>query len=287
MSPLLVLTPLVLLAAGPELALEPPEARPGDPVRVRWAPPAATASVAWAELLGHRFALPRRPDGYRGWLALPIEAEPGTAPVSVRAGAEQATIDLAVRGRDFAKSRLRVAPRFTQRKRPPALQRRIEAERASMRAVWARPPSPAREVRRFRSPLRGRVRLTGRYGTRRVFNGQTRSRHYGLDFAGPVGRRVYAAAPGEVVRVEDRFYSGRTVVIDHGGGLHSLYFHLSRVEVARGEAVRVGQVIGAVGASGRVTGPHLHLSVAVRAVPRDGGAPRGLYVDPEALLDLP
>jgi murein DD-endopeptidase MepM/ murein hydrolase activator NlpD len=122
------------------------------------------------------------------------------------------------------------------------------------------------------------------YGTRRVFNGELKSRHYGLDLRGRVGTPVFSVLGGRVVLVAERFFSGGTVVVDHGGGLFSLYFHLSRWNVKVGDAVARGARIGAVGRSGRVTGPHLHLGVAVRAEPGDGAAPRGLFVDPEPIL---
>lgn len=267
------------------LQLLPPDPRPGDPVRLRWSSVSSTVSEARAEAFGFAFVLPKAPDGgFEGWMALPIEAEPGPVEVRVQAGARSARGRLRVRRRKFSASQLRVAPKFTQPERPPELEARIEAERASIRRVWAREPSPVRRFEDFAAPLKGRLRRTGRYGARRVFNGTTQSRHYGLDLAGPVGRPVYATAPGRVVLVEDRFYSGRTVVIDHGGGLLSLYFHLSRTHVEVGTELQAGDRLGAVGKSGRVTGPHLHLSVAVRAEALEGGEVRGLYVEPEALL---
>jgi murein DD-endopeptidase MepM/ murein hydrolase activator NlpD len=114
------------------------------------------------------------------------------------------------------------------------------------------------------------------FGTRSVFNGQPRSPHGGADFLSPAGTPVHAPAGGRVLLARDLYYTGNSVVIDHGAGLVSLFAHLSRIDVSDGAAVQTGQVIGLVGATGRVTGPHLHWSV------RAGGA----RVDPLSLLAI-
>ncbi|HEU4565965.1 MAG TPA: M23 family metallopeptidase, partial [Gemmatimonadaceae bacterium] len=101
-------------------------------------------------------------------------------------------------------------------------------------------------------------RITSRFGAGREFNGAVRSRHTGVDFAGATGAPVRAANRGVVALVADFFLAGRAVYIDHGAGLVTGYFHLSRADVAVGDTVSRGQVIGRVGATGRVTGPHLH-----------------------------
>src|SRR5690606_28296371 len=109
-----------------------------------------------------------------------------------------------------------------------------------------------------------------------VFNGSLASVHYGLDLRGAVGAPIHAANAGVVVMVRDCFTSGNTVIVDHGAGLYTLYFHLSRFDVTEGQRVERGQLLGAVGSTGRVTGPHLHWSVHVD----------GRYVDPQRLLEL-
>ena len=104
---------------------------------------------------------------------------------------------------------------------------------------------------------------SSRFGLRRTFNGKLQSRHLGLDIDGSLGRPVRAIGAGRVVLVAQRYYSGLTVVIDHGLRLFSMYYHLSAAEVEPGQRVSKGQRIGRVGRSGRVTGPHLHLSFKV------------------------
>ncbi|MGH7503322.1 MAG: M23 family metallopeptidase [Longimicrobiales bacterium] len=120
------------------------------------------------------------------------------------------------------------------------------------------------------------TRITSRFGSGREFNGQIHSRHTGTDLAGTSGAPVLAAARGVVALVDTFYLAGNVIYIDHGAGLVSAYFHLSAQEVAAGDTVTAGQPIGRVGATGRVTGPHLHWVV------RYGG----ISVDPMSLFDL-
>jgi len=106
-------------------------------------------------------------------------------------------------------------------------------------------------------------RLSGRFGLRRFFNGEERNPHSGLDFAVPAGTPVKAPADGVVTIVDDYFFNGKTVFIDHGQGLVTMYCHLSALDVKVGERVSRGQVIARVGATGRATGPHLHWNVSL------------------------
>ncbi len=115
------------------------------------------------------------------------------------------------------------------------------------------------------------------FGAKRVFNGKPRSRHNGVDLAASTGAPVTAPAPAVVVLAEDLYYSGGTVILDHGGGLFTTYFHLSRIDVKLGDRVAAGEKLGAVGATGRATGPHLHWGARVN----------GARVDPLDLLQLP
>ena len=122
------------------------------------------------------------------------------------------------------------------------------------------------------SPARGR--RTGSFGVRRVINGTPRAPHSGLDIAAPAGTRVLAAARGRAVDTGSYLFLGETIVLDHGQGLLSLYAHLRRIDVRRGDAVAAGSPIGEVGATGRATGPHLHFAVYLN----------GAAVDPRLLL---
>lgn len=165
------------------------------------------------------------------------------------------TVALPVRRRRVPGERLRVAPEFARA--PDSLMDRIRLEGELMDGVRER----AHETPRlWHEPfVRPRPsRITSGFGVPRIFNGEVRSRHYGVDFAGQLGAPVHAANRGVVALVADLYYSGTTVLIDHGAGLVTGYFHLSRVLVVPGDTVERDQVLGEVGASGRVTRAHLH-----------------------------
>ena len=122
-------------------------------------------------------------------------------------------------------------------------------------------------------PVEGR--LASRFGLRRVFNGEPRAPHVGLDLAVPRGTSVKASAPGLVLAVGDYFFNGKTVFVDHGNGLISMYCHLDRIDAQLGDPVARGQVVGLSGMTGRASGPHLHWSVILN----------GAMVDPELFVD--
>lgn len=149
---------------------------------------------------------------------------------------------------------------------------RDQRDKAQVATVWkhagtGRPRLP------LAAPLE-RLPAGGRFGARRMFNGEARSPHSGADFAAATGTPVLAAEAGVVALAADHFFSGKSIYLDHGDGLYTMYFHLSRLDVTAGEEVRRGQPIGAVGATGRVTGPHLHFGVRWR----------GAKIDPTLLL---
>lgn len=139
---------------------------------------------------------------------------------------------------------------------PPELAERIAKEAERVSRVRHRDDPRVDFLQDFIWPLTGPI--TGVYGSRRVYNGTPRAPHYGLDIAGPTGARVMAPASGLVTLAEDDlFFSGGTLIVDHGHGLSSTFIHLSKILVKPGDAVVQGQAIAEVGATGRVTGPHL------------------------------
>jgi murein DD-endopeptidase MepM/ murein hydrolase activator NlpD len=153
---------------------------------------------------------------------------------------------------------LAVSPRFTQ-PMDAETQARIDRENAQAREIGRRAhDSPPMWTSTFVRPRDAIV--TSRFGTGRMFNGTLTSRHLGVDFRGAVGAPIHAANRGVVALVGDFFLAGNVVYIDHGGGVVTAYFHLSKALVAAGDTVQRGQQIGLVGSTGRVTGPHLHWS---------------------------
>jgi murein DD-endopeptidase MepM/ murein hydrolase activator NlpD len=138
---------------------------------------------------------------------------------------------------------------------------RIRAEGKRQRAIYAQVSKAIDLSAGFTMPLQGRT--TSLFGHRRFFNDQPRSPHSGLDIAAPTGTPITAPAPGTVALVDDLYYNGKTVFLDHGQGLITMYCHLSEQSVTTGQVVEQNQQIGLVGATGRVTGPHLHWSVSL------------------------
>jgi murein DD-endopeptidase MepM/ murein hydrolase activator NlpD len=179
--------------------------------------------------------------------------------VTCRVGArlDSASVTVALTPGTYPTERLRVAPRFTA-PLDSALAERVAREGARAReAGRLAHHTPSLQSPRWTRPRPSRI--TSAFGRGREFNGVVTSRHLGTDFAGAVGAPVVAANRG-IVRIVDRFYFGGNVIyLDHGDGISTAYLHLSRQLVAEGDTVQPGQVIGRVGATGRVTGPHLHL----------------------------
>lgn len=165
-----------------------------------------------------------------------------------------------VRTGKFATERLTVEKQFVEP--DPEQQKRAAEEQKRMRAIYDTVTPERMWNGKFQVPLKG-VTTGGNFGRRRVLNGEARSPHAGVDFPTAAGTPVYASQSGRVVLAGELFYAGNTVVIDHGYGIYTLYAHLSEIEAHAGDAVRVGDEIGKVGATGRVTGPHLHWGLTI------------------------
>jgi murein DD-endopeptidase MepM/ murein hydrolase activator NlpD len=221
-------------------------------------------------------------EGSRTWRALvgiDLDVVSGVHTVSVeaRSGRGQTdilhtTYDLRVRPHAFPTRMLSVDEAFVH---PPAeMQSRIQQEAAELQRIWKAAAPERLWSGAFVRPVPGQA--VSRFGTRSVFNGQTRSPHSGADFISPAGTPIHAPNGGRVVLARELYFSGDTVVIDHGLGLYSLLAHLSAIDVHDGDRVSANQVVGRVGATGRVTGPHLHWAV------RAGGA----RIDPLSVLAL-
>lgn len=216
--------------------------------------------------------------GDRTWAPLgetcyyPVDLEAtGTLEVTrVRAGLGEHAV-LVVGSYPYPEQHLTVEERMVRLS--PADLARAQRESAEVEKLWSLHTRP-RFTLPLTAPLAEPVR-GGNFGARRVFNGEPRSPHSGIDYRVPAGTPVRAVAPGRVVLVGDHFFAGRSVYLDHGGGLISMVFHLSEILVWEGKEVRAGEVLGKVGATGRATGPHLHLGLRWH----------GARVDPGPLLD--
>jgi murein DD-endopeptidase MepM/ murein hydrolase activator NlpD len=219
---------------------------------------------------------PSRNRTFRGLVAVPVEAPDSllvTLYLELPGQSDTLPIFVPVHRAGYPSETLSVPPAYA---RPDsAATARIQSEIERSRQVSRISQGNPRMWRgSFRLPRRSRI--TSPFGTARVYNGEVQSRHLGTDFAGAIGAPVRAAGRGVVALVADFYLAGHTVYIDHGAGLVTAYFHLSRADVREGDTVRVGQRIGAVGRSGRVTGPHLHWVARYGAI----------SVDPMSLLEL-
>ncbi|HET6836956.1 MAG TPA: M23 family metallopeptidase [Gemmatimonadales bacterium] len=239
--------------------------------------PIADASITGGEAGGEPIHFERRPDSsFRALVGVPVETvDSFRVTLFLQRGEEPDTVvaALPVRRGGYPNEVLAVPPAFVRPDSAAAarIQSEIAQSRELSRLSLERP-------RLWRGPFRlpRTSRITSPFGSARVFNGEVQSRHLGTDFAGTIGAPVRAAGRGVVALVADFYLAGRAIYIDHGAGLVTAYFHLSRADVRRGQTVVAGQRIGAVGRSGRVTGPHLHWVARYGAI----------SVDPMSLLQL-
>ncbi len=243
-------------------------------VRTSEAPAALGATAFGAEI---RFFPAGPANVWSALIGIDLEVEPGEHAVAVRATGVDGSLSetdytLAVEPKQFATRRLRVEPRYVDP--PPEVVERILRERDQQAALF--PVSTAVRYWRggFLRPVPGRANSA--FGRRSVFNGQPRSPHSGADFRAGTGTPIKAPNDGVVVLATDLYFSGNVVIIDHGWGLYSYFAHLSAIDVAEGDRVRKGMVVGKVGATGRVTGAHLHWTVRLNDA----------RVDPLSLLEL-
>jgi murein DD-endopeptidase MepM/ murein hydrolase activator NlpD len=269
------LTPAVVVAGAPEL------------IRVE-APGAAEVSGEW---LGQKIAFFRGRDE-RAWFALAgvdvegavgqsrleldIVGNPigGVAPGTAQVGSagQELTQSVEIHAAHYRTGALTVAPEFVQ---PPAeAMDEIKAEIALKEKVFGASAAEPLWRGNFRAPVAAAP--TDSFGTRRTFNGKLASVHKGMDFRASTGTPVHAGNDGVVVLARKLYYEGNCVAIDHGLGLYTISMHLSRIDVHEGERVTKGQLVGLSGATGRVTGPHLHWAV------RWDNA----YLDPAKLLKM-
>jgi len=253
---------------------------PGEPLRIVAATSEPLRTLT-GTFLGESFTLTRvdadeERERWSGWTMVPLDHPGGLAAVELQGNSRRgrsvaATLALTVEQREFPEEQLSVAPRYVN---PPAeIERRLERERAKLAAIYRARDEPLRIDAPFVRPVDGPP--TSIFGMRRIYNGEPRSPHPGLDLRAATGTAVRCSGPGRVVLAEELYYSGNTVIVDHGGGLFTLYAHLSELLVEPGAEASADQLIGRAGATGRVTGAHLHWGAKI------GDRP----VDPTALLD--
>ncbi len=222
---------------------------------------------------GHPVLVIRDAARWRAIVGLPLSLTPGHDLVSVDQGESRRTIAFEVSGRDYPTQSLKVAPKHVDLSKGDLA--RFSGEKARLDKILDGWTEDAPATLRLESPVNG-IRSSS-FGSRRIFNGAPRNPHTGMDIAAASGRPVLAAGAGRVVDVYNYFFNGQTVIIDHGMGFMTMYCHLSRIDVRTGDHVDAGTPLGLVGATGRVTGPHLHFGVMLNRA----------WVDPELVLPPP
>lgn len=279
-APIVLLLSTTLLAAQERPALSVYAAarsmQPGEVIRltIETTTPVDTLAVSAFDTAFPAFRV--NDTTWQTLIGVDLDVKPGVHTVSIvttdAAGVRTTTRTVDVKPKAFPTRRLTVAPRFVE---PPASEAdRIAREAKRLSAIWTARSPTRRWDGVFAAPVPDAANSA--FGSRSVFNNQPRSPHGGADFASPTGRPVRAPNAGRVVLAEDLYFTGGTVVIDHGLGLVSLFAHLSSVDATAGTDVEIGDIIGRVGATGRVTGPHLHWTVRLA----------GSRVDPLSLMEV-
>jgi murein DD-endopeptidase MepM/ murein hydrolase activator NlpD len=232
-----------------------PDRRPevtyaGKPVLVAW------SQDAWVAVVG-----------------IPLDTETGEQKAFVKEGGAERPLPFKVAAKQYAVQQLKVPP--SQVNLSPEDEARVARETEKVRAALDAFSAHAPSTLRLAQPVPGR--RSSSYGLRRMFNGEARKPHSGMDIAAPTGTPIQAPLAGRVTDVGNYFFNGNNVIVDHGQGLVTMYCHLSKVGVEVGQELKAGEVLGEVGATGRVTGPHLHWGVTLN----------GTMVDPALFLETP
>jgi murein DD-endopeptidase MepM/ murein hydrolase activator NlpD len=267
-----LLTPLFGFAG--DLILTPAEVVSGGTVVLRWVGEASTFGVVRFD----KRVIYLYPDrnGAIALMPVPLDMSSGNYPLRGAVVDDQGKttpfeLELRVRHKERPQESLTLPERMVSPRTPEDLAR-IERESRLLNRIFS--GRSERSWDRFEMPVDAPI--SSAFGQRRLMNGQPRAPHSGTDFRSAAGTPVRAMSSGRVALDEELFYTGKTVVLDHGEGLFSLYAHLASISVKPGQKVEAGETIGRVGSSGRSTGPHLHLTVRLL----------GERVDPISFLDV-
>jgi murein DD-endopeptidase MepM/ murein hydrolase activator NlpD len=262
----------LLLCAGPALAsayLLPHEsAVPGGVKVLRL--DVHSNSMPYVDVDGHRALVVQDGSSWIAIIGIPLSAPLAPRQVIVHSGDARQEIQYSIGDKQYASQSLKVAP--GQVNLSKADLERVNQEKSIIEHAMSRWTDEQPETLHMPQPIPG-VRSSS-FGMRRIFNGESRNPHSGMDIAAPVGTPVRAPLAGTVIDTGDYFFNGNTVFVDHGRGMISMYCHLSAIDVKPGQRVAAGTTLGKVGMTGRVTGPHLHWGLSLNRA----------WVDPELFV---
>ncbi|MBI4681782.1 MAG: M23 family metallopeptidase [Nitrospirae bacterium] len=250
-----------------KVIVTPKEVIPGDVFLLK-----VEAGSAEAEFLGNKINLyPVKDNQLLAMVPVDIDITPGKYNIEIAVGKDRYKTEIIVRRHKFKTIKLTLPEEKVTLS--PEDEERAAREAELLNKIWPESTDPAWNGR-FTTPINTAV-STG-FGVKRIMNEKKTSVHKGTDFRGETGAHVKAINSGTVVLTEDLFFGGNTLIVDHGMGLYSVYMHLSKFSVSKGDKVSKSQVIGSVGSTGRASGPHLHMSVRLN----------GLSINPESLFKL-
>ena len=219
-----------------------------------------------------RTAVIRHQDRWLAIVGIPLSTKPGAQTLRVTSGAKTVEVPFQVSDKHYREQRLTIKNERQVNPNPEDL-KRITGEQERSNAALSKFTASGTPAFALLSPVEGT--RSDSYGSRRIFNGQPRNPHSGMDIAAAKGTPIRSPAAGTVVEAGNFFFNGNTLYIDHGYGLVTMYCHLDEIKVKLGDHLAAGELIGTVGATGRVTGPHLHWGVALNRA----------MVDPALFLD--
>ncbi len=275
---LLVITLLCLPFPSPaaekrppfDVALDPEKPGPGDIV-VATVKNKDTAGPPEGTFNGKKVHFFPSKDSFKAVIGIDLYMAPGAYPLEISTSGASLERRVKVVKKEYPIQRLTLPKDMVELSAEN--EARVERERLAMAAIWPN-EGPRAWNGNFLNPLDGEI--VTQFGVRRIINKIPKSSHSGMDVSGDEGDPVRAPGSGVAVLTDEQFYSGKSVVLDHGEGIYTMFFHLSRVMVASGQEVKKGDVIGLVGSTGRSTGPHLHWGVRIQ----------GARVNPQELIKL-
>jgi murein DD-endopeptidase MepM/ murein hydrolase activator NlpD len=227
-------------------------------------------SMPYVDVEGHRALVVQEGSGWIAIIGIPLSASLAPQQVIVRSGDARQEVQFKIGDKQYASQSLKVAPGQVNLSKADLA--RVTREKETIEHAMSRWTDEQPETLRVPQPIPG-VRSSS-FGMRRIFNGESRNPHTGMDIAAPVGTPVRAPLAGTVIDTGDYFFNGNTVFVDHGRGMISMYCHLSAIDVQPGQHVAAGTTLGKVGMTGRATGPHLHWGLSLNRA----------WVDPELFV---